>query len=54
MFWFFGHESCGIIVPSTGKDPATLSLEAEVPTMGLAGKSLNFIFQESKNIKVEV
>ena len=29
MFWFFGHESCGILTPRSGIEPAPLVLEAQ-------------------------
>ena len=28
MFWFFGHESCGILTPHSGIEPASRALEA--------------------------
>ena len=39
MFWFFGHEVCGILAPRPGIEPAPPSLEGEVLTTGLPGKS---------------
>ena len=35
MFWFFGHEACGILAPQPGFDPAPPALEGEVLTTGL-------------------
>ena len=40
MFWFFGHEACGILAPWTGIEPAPPALEGEVLTTGPPGKSL--------------
>ena len=41
MFWFFGHEACGILAPRPGIEPAPPALEGEVLTTGPAGKSLH-------------
>ena len=30
MFWFFGQETCGILSPRPGIEPAPLALEGEV------------------------
>ena len=38
--WFFGLESCGILAPQTGIEPAAPALESEVLITGLPGKSL--------------
>ena len=40
MFWFFGHEACGILVPQPGIEPAPPALEDEVLTTEPPGKSL--------------
>ena len=40
MFWFFGHEACGILAPWAGHEPTPPALEGEVLTTGLPGKSL--------------
>ena len=32
MFWFFGHEACGILVPRPGIEPAPSASEGEVLT----------------------
>ena len=40
MFWFFGHEACGILAPEPGIEPAPPALEGKVPTTGPPGKSL--------------
>ena len=46
MFWFFGHEACGILAPRPGIEPAPPALEGEVLTTGPLEKShqlLHFI-----------
>ena len=43
MFWFFGHEACGILAPQPGIEPTLPALEVEVLTTGPPGKSL-YIF----------
>ena len=40
MFWFFGHEACGILAPGPGIELAPPALEGEVLTTGPPGKSL--------------
>ena len=40
MFWFFGREACGILVPRPGIEPTPPALEGEVLTTGKPGKSL--------------
>ena len=40
MFWSFGHEAYGILVPQPGIEPAPRALEGEVLTTGLPEKSL--------------
>ena len=40
MFWFFGHEACGILAPWPGIEPSPPALEGKVLTTGLPGKSL--------------
>ena len=44
MFWFFGHEACGILAPQPGIKPASPALEGEVLTTGPPGKSLCVLF----------
>ena len=41
MFWFFGHEVCGILVPRPGIEPAPSASEGEVLTTEPPGKSLS-------------
>ena len=40
MFWVFGPEACGILAPQPGIEPTLPTLEGEVFTTGLPGKSL--------------
>ena len=43
MFWvffFFGHEACGILAPLPGIEPVPSALEDELLNTGLPGKSL--------------
>ena len=44
MFWCFGHEACGILIPQLGIEPAPTALEGEVLTTGPPGKSLFSVF----------
>ena len=39
MFWFFGHEACGILVPQPGIKPESPALKGKGLTTGLPGKS---------------
>ena len=39
MFWFFGHEVCGILPPQSGVEAAPPASEGKVLTMGVLGKS---------------
>ena len=41
MFWFFGHEVCGILVTRPGIEPAPSASEGEVLTTEPPGKSLS-------------
>ena len=43
MFWFFGHEACGILAPGPGIKPPLFVLEGEVLTTGPPGKSLGYM-----------
>ena len=45
MFWFLGHEACGILAPQPGIKSAPLALEGEVLTTGPPGKSLGHTFK---------
>ena len=40
MFWFFGHEACGILAPWLEIQPTHPALVGKVLTTGLPGKSL--------------
>jgi len=42
MFWFFGHEAYGILVPQPGVTAAPLELEGNVLTTRPPGKSLYY------------
>ena len=53
MFWFFGHEACGILAPWPGMEPTPPALEDEMPTTGLPGTLLLNIFL-SKNYIVRL
>ena len=56
MFWFFGHEACGILAPGPGIEPTPPALEGKVLTTGLPGKSLRKDFEWqgslSQNLKL--
>ena len=39
MFWLFGFQACGILVPQPGVEPTPSALEVEVLTPGPPGKS---------------
>ena len=39
MFWFFGHEVCGILPPQPGVETSPPALESQVLTTGVLGKS---------------
>ena len=39
MFWFFGHETCGILAPRPGIKPVSPELAGEPSTTGPPGKS---------------
>ena len=45
MFWLFGHETCGILALQPGIKPTCPTLEGEVLTTGLPGKSLFLLFK---------
>ena len=40
MFWFFGQEACGILIPQPGLEPEARALEGQVLTTRPPGKSL--------------
>ena len=40
----FGHETCGILAPQSGIEPAPCALEDELLTTGPPGKSLILLF----------
>ena len=39
LFWFFGHEACGILAPQPGIEPTSPVLEGKALTTGLPGES---------------
>ena len=39
MFWFYGHEECGILAPWPGIEPEPPTLEGEISTCGPPGMS---------------
>ena len=41
MFWFFGHQACGILAPWPGIKLTPFALEDKVLTTGPPGKSLS-------------
>ena len=45
MFWFLGCETCGILAPQPGTDPAPHALEIDVLTTGPSGKSPQIFFR---------
>ena len=48
MFWFFGHEACGILAPRPGIEPASPALEGRLLTTGPPGKSRDFLKKSKK------
>ena len=51
MFWFCGHETCGILVLQPGIEPTAPALEGKILTTGLLGKSLFFFFLNDYNYR---
>ena len=50
MFWFFSCEALGILAPQPGVEPSPPTLEGEVLTTGLPGKSQDlfcFVFHKT-------
>ena len=45
MFWFFGHEACGILAPPPEIEPILPELEGQVLTIGPPGKSHRAFFE---------
>ena len=45
MFWFFGHEACGMLVPQPEIKLAPPALEGEAVTTVLPGKSIVSILE---------
>ena len=44
MFWIFGQEACGILVPWLGIEPKATALESKVLTTGPPGKSRYYYY----------
>ena len=44
MFWFVGHEACGILAPQPGIRPVPPAFEGEVLATGAPGKFLLYPF----------
>ena len=42
FFFFFGHDTCGLLAPWPRIEPVPSALEGEVLTTGTSGKSLDF------------
>ena len=51
MFWFFGHEACGILAPIPGVEPTPPALKGEVFTVDCQGSPF-FFFLNSFSISV--
>ena len=49
MFWFSGHEACGILAPQAGIEPVPPAFRTEVLTTGLPGKSPMVVLDLKKN-----
>ena len=43
MFWFFGQEAHGILLPQPGIEPATPELEGKLLTTGLPRKAQYYV-----------
>ena len=50
MFWYFGHEACGILAPQPGIEPAPPALEGKVLTTDRQGSPF---FAISSNIQLQ-
>ena len=44
FFFLFVCKACGLLASRTGIEPTSLALEGKVLTIGLPGKSQNFLF----------
>ena len=44
VFFFLGHEECGILAPCSGIEPTPSELEGEVLITGPPGKSVMLVF----------
>ena len=50
VFFFFGHEACGILAPRQGIKPTTPVLEGKILTTGPPGKSPYCILKCNKKL----
>ena len=46
MFWFFGHEACGILASKPGMEPALRAMEGKVLTTGPPKKCREYVLNE--------
>ena len=46
MFYLFGPEACGIVVPRLGIELTPAALEGEVLTTGLPGKPSHWLWRQ--------
>ena len=53
MFWFFGHEACGILAPQPGIEPAAPALEGEVFWTAREVPSFVFSFVVGKTFTIQ-
>ena len=53
MFWFFGHEACGILVSHSEIEPAPPELEGKVLPAGRPEKSLLHDFLLNYNFSAD-
>ena len=51
LFWFFGHEACGILVSWAGIEPAPPTLKGEFLTAGPPVKSPVILFIDKVSVK---
>ena len=50
MFWFFGQEVCGTLIPQLRTKPAPSTLEGKVLTIRSPGKSLLAFIKKKQNL----
>ena len=49
MFWFFGYQACGNLVPQAGIEPVPAAMEGKVLTTGLSGKSWFSLYKDTSH-----